>query len=275
MTTDSLLLDTLPATRKSSVLAIGPWSQGEFAILRDQVSECDTWSLLADCNSASELVSCDELLVDSILLAQPLPGFYKQAQIETLRRLAPLAQIVVVAGTWCEGELRTGKPLSGVLRLHWHEFAHWWCKRMNQVVECSPCLDGPLTLRDSPGEPTIAATLSIHTPTLASYEALTAVLGRSGAHCLWVLDSQVPDAATIGLWDGGQLDPQEWQQLENFATKLKQNGGALVTLLDFPRKEHILRLRKLGCNTVFGKPYVVTELITAIARLWETREHCS
>src|SRR5690606_19180040 len=138
-------------------------------------------------------------------LAQPLPGIYKQAQIETLRQLAPLAQIVVVAGTWCEGELRTGKPQSGVLRLYWHELAHWWRTRRNPVVVWSPCLDGPLIPRVSPGEPTLEAALAIHTPTLASYEALAAVLGRFGAHCLWIRDLQAPSAATIGLWDGGQL----------------------------------------------------------------------
>jgi hypothetical protein len=75
------------------------------------------------------------------------------------------------------------------------------------------------------------------------------------------------EPADIAVWDGGQLEPWEWQKLQRFAAKLHQAGGKLVVLLDFPRKEHVERLRTLGCETVFGKPWVVAELVSALARL--------
>jgi hypothetical protein len=202
-----------------------------------------------------------------ILFAEPQPATYHQSQVETLRRHAPLAQLVVVAGTWCEGELRTGKPHPGVLRLYWHEFAHWWHLEAHEVGAWRPCLDGPMNPRSCRVEKSIEISIAIHATTWAAYEAIAASLSACGANCRWVRGFQVPKSGEIGVWDGGQLDASEWQRLEGFATSIRQKYGSLVVLLDFPRKEHISRLKTLGCEVVFGKPCIVAEVVAAIAHL--------
>jgi hypothetical protein len=267
MTSTTLKRENPTEPQRALVLAIGPWHRGEFAIARDQIADGEAWCAVGDCETASELLARDELLVDFILLAQTLPGVYLQAEIDVLRRLAPLAQIVVVAGTWCEGELRTGKPLTGVLRLYWYEVAPWWESRDSQTDFWSPCLDGSIVPRLQATAPNLDGRVAIHSPTLASFESLAAALNPLGAQCVWVRDSSAPESATLGIWDGGQLDLAEWEQLNFFAAGIRDIGGSLVVLLDFPRKEHIALLQTLGCKTVLGKPYVIAELIGAIHRL--------
>ncbi len=247
------------------VLAIGPWHRGEFAILRTVLGVGDEWMCASDCETASELLSDDTILSERILIAQPLPGTYEQREIEQLRRAAPLAQIVVVAGTWSEGELRTGKPLVGVQRFYWYEFASWWRSRSTST-NWSPCLDGPLSARPNVtnSQHSLGGTVAIHTETLASFEAIAAAIASDGLKCIWLReDAELPVEITTAIWDGAQLDPQEFSRLQTFAAAIQEREGSLIVLLDFPRKEHFTQLRALGCQTILGKPYIIDELKAA------------
>ena len=47
---------------------------------------------------------------DVIVVAQAFPGQFSHQAIDRLRRLAPLARMVGLMGSWCEGEMRTGSP---------------------------------------------------------------------------------------------------------------------------------------------------------------------
>ena len=49
-----------------------------------------------------------------IVLAAAYPGQFLDADINRLRCLAPLARIINVAGSWCEGEPRSGTPNAAV-----------------------------------------------------------------------------------------------------------------------------------------------------------------
>ena len=252
--------------RTVEVLAIGPWHRGEFAVLRTVLGVGEEWLSALDCDSADALLSNDEILPKWILLAQPMQGTYKQDLIEQLRRAAPLAQIVVVAGTWCEGELRTGKPLVGVQRLYWYEFASWWKSQQPGRSSRSLFLDGPFSPRLGVNnfQPSIAGSLAIHTPTLASFEAIAAALASDGLKCIWLCeDEEVPAEITSAIWDGAQLDPQEFSRLQTFAAAVQKLQASLIVLLDFPRKEHFGQLHALGCRTVLGKPYIIEELKAA------------
>lgn len=246
-----------------TVLAVGPWDQAEFAATRAEIADDAAWIFASDCNRATALLERDEVFPEVILLAQPLPGAYRQEAIDAIRRLAPLAEIVVVAGTWCEGEPRTGVPLAGVMRLYWYEVVLWWQSRDAQGL-WSTQLNAASPPRSHSAATKIAACIAIRSPSLAAFEALASALMAHGAQCAWVrTGSIVPTDATLGLWDGGQLDPAEWRQLEAFASELHERRKALVVLLDFPRREHFASLRTFGCRAVLAKPYVVRELAAA------------
>ncbi len=58
---------------------------------------------------------CD---VDFFLLCRSFPNEFTVKDVETLRRVNPLAPIVVIAGELCEGEERTGEKFLGVRRYY-------------------------------------------------------------------------------------------------------------------------------------------------------------
>lgn len=56
--------------------------------------------------------------VDFFVLCRSFPNEFSPADVERLRRIAPLAPIALVAGTLCEGENRTGAIFSGTRRFY-------------------------------------------------------------------------------------------------------------------------------------------------------------
>lgn len=59
---------------------------------------------------------------DLVVILQRYPGEHRPGDLERLRRRLPLARFAVVLGSWCEGEVRSGQPLPGVLRFYWHQW---------------------------------------------------------------------------------------------------------------------------------------------------------
>lgn len=56
--------------------------------------------------------------VDLFLLCRSFPNEFCKAELEMLRRVNPLAPIVLVAGSLCAGEERTGEAFDGVKRFY-------------------------------------------------------------------------------------------------------------------------------------------------------------
>ena len=60
---------------------------------------------------------------DAILIAQSFPGQFEEHSLRALRSLAPVSPLISLAGSWCEGELRTGQPIQAAWRIYWHQGA--------------------------------------------------------------------------------------------------------------------------------------------------------
>ncbi len=56
--------------------------------------------------------------VDFFVLCRSFPSEFSSADVERLRRIAPLAPFALVAGTLCEGESRTGATFPGTRRFY-------------------------------------------------------------------------------------------------------------------------------------------------------------
>lgn len=56
--------------------------------------------------------------VDFFLLCRSFPNEFSPADVERLRKIAPLAPLALVAGTLCEGENRTGATFPGTRRFY-------------------------------------------------------------------------------------------------------------------------------------------------------------
>ncbi|NOY30480.1 MAG: hypothetical protein GXP28_09990 [Planctomycetes bacterium] len=282
-TVSSDLKNATPCT-SVQVLAIGPWQEKEFRLALAPIEEATAWQTVSDLNQAEKNLQTGETTPELILLAQPLPGRYRQRHVDRLQSLAPLARIVIVAGSWCEGGMRTGIQLTGVLRLYWHELAPWWKSAQTRVAAglCPPWslpADNPQAGRYLLGigllgiglpcikskSPAFDSPVAINAKDFSVYESLSAAMEPLGIATLWVQPARrVDQKVSSGIWDGSQLDEKELQRLTDFCSQVRSHDATVVALLDYPRVEHVAQAQSAGASAVFGKPYVVDELLAAL-----------
>ncbi len=259
-----------------------------------EIPQAPRWTSADNVEQGCDLLRDGEVPPELILLAQPLPGCYQQADIDRLQRLAPLARIVLVAGTWCEGELRTGVLPTGILRLYWYELARWWSAALDRLATgryppWSTPLDAAARWRlhgdarppaapegyaaNSAGtaaEARRTQTLAIATVDYAAFTAYSSALAHLDWSATWIRPGRCwkrkPEFAA-GLWDGSQLSTAELATLTEFCQHLGECGGRVTVLLDFPRVEHLPRARAAGAATVLAKPFIAEEVACTLAGL--------
>jgi len=103
----------------------GQSSRGEFHNVVDDVDEiaARVGALIETRESISDVENDPNYPaflrdVDFFVLCRSFPNEFRARDVEALRRAAPLAPIICVAGTLCEGENRTGESFPGVRRFY-------------------------------------------------------------------------------------------------------------------------------------------------------------
>jgi hypothetical protein len=282
---DRIVVRADPAARRGmpTVWLVGPWSEGEFAVVRGAIDPGATWLALPRLGDAISAVATPPA-PEVVLVAQPWPGVDEQEVVDRLQAAAPLVRIVVVAGSWCEGELRTGRPLTGVTRIYWHELPAWWRRAVaERDAGFAPHWAGAASVHwRSGGEETRGrGTVAVDAVDFVVFETLEAALRLFGWKCVWAPRGrgEVGDAVA-GIWDGGQLDAEERVALAAFCDRLTRAGlgakpQAVMAIVDFPRGEHVELASRLGASVVMGKPYRVDALADELARLVAGQPHSS
>ena len=105
-----------------SILLLGDTDRTEF---HDARASLDRWAAVhefAETDAAAAALARAEIVPDVIVVAQAFPGQFSHEAIDGLRRLAPLARILGLMGSWCEGELRSGSPWPATMRAYWHQW---------------------------------------------------------------------------------------------------------------------------------------------------------
>ncbi len=210
-----------------------------------------------------------------VIIAQSRPNIFPIREVEALRRAAPLAGIVALAGSWCEGEPRTGRPWPGVQRLYWYEFSAWWQRQLairaagkcpvwarpaNHELRNSDC-----GLRIDSG--TTRGTIVVNSDVRETAYVLSDSLCRAGYATIWQRAHRSHDrfrGAIAGIWDEGQLNEREAHQLATFCRQLSADGAPVVALLDFPRRDRVDHAISLGTAAVLSKPWLNADLITTL-----------
>ena len=247
---------------------LGPWHEGEFALVRGEIDPAGQWPLAQDWDDARSWLQ-GAAAPEVVLVAQPRPGVWSQEAVDAWQAAAPLSRVVIVAGAWCEGELRSGRPLAGVLRLYWHQLPAWWRAALRERSAgraprwSEPALRVPAP-HAWPSGARAPSTVAVDAKDVSVLEALSAALGPLGAVCRWTPRGRGDcRGATAGVWDGGQLDDAEQIALQAFRGRLPA-GASLVALVDYPRVEHWSIARQAGVAAILGKPYLVETLIDAL-----------
>lgn len=262
------------------VVAVGPWKDGEFAVVRPTLPGSQRWLDAADLDDAADKIASRSVPPEVALLAAPRPGYWQAEVALKLQRLAPLMRSVVVAGTWCEGELRTGQPLAGAARLYWYELPAWWQAAVDSYQQgLAPPWSAPDADRFAGPHINGASCSASARPVVVDavdydvFDALRTALEAWGWTALWQprhrrrswSESSLQPAAAI--WDGSQLDASELAELAEFCSRAAVHSVQVVALLDYPRSEHFELARSAGATAILPKPYRVAAVVQTISAM--------
>lgn len=63
---------------------------------------------------------------DAIVLLQSHPGEYSSEDVDKIIQNNPIASLILITSSWCEGERRTGTPIRNAIRVSWYDFRPWF-----------------------------------------------------------------------------------------------------------------------------------------------------
>ena len=269
-----------------SVLLVGDAERSEFREAGAALDAARHVTCVADPTSAEAVLRDGRLAPDVIVLAQVYPAQFSHDSIDRLRRLAPLARILGLMGSWCEGEIRTGKPWPATLRIYWHQ----WIARYDQQLghmrrdECS-VWGLPITSTDEEqlmlaAERPIAprqGLIALFTRRYEMEDWLSAACRARGYSTVWLRPPRPArvEGATAALFDGSDCRGDELAALKHLAATLGPLPGVeavpVIALLDFPRIEDQRRALSAGAAAVMSKPLLVDDLFWQLDRLLDTK----
>ena len=257
-------------------LLIGRTDQPEFHELAARLTALGNW-YGAECRtytSLAEIERQDSEGARLVLLLESRPGEYPPKQVARFRRFLPNVPILLIAGTLCQGEGRTGRLPAGVIRFYLHEadtallpelagfFAHQPSRLSLPATATEedfwrgasfgpePGETIPLS-RTGPGRTAVAAADPSMRSLLAGFESHAAETSALASFDdLFRLDAP-PDRIVIDLTSPiGEFLPRFQTLTERFPK------SEFVICAFAPTAEEISRLRAAGaCVTVLSKPF--------------------
>lgn len=255
------------------ILVSGDYWHDDF---REQFSKLSVPATLVP---VERIKSLENRAFQLIVLAQSRRDQISQSFVDLLRSEYPEVPIVVLQGSWCEGENRSGKPLLGVSQVLWHQ----WESRFERF--CIQVNDGmasdwhlPLTasvsdrVRDFSPDPGITAKLIgkrvlVSSEDRTSFESISDMLGIYQSASVWA-QTQQPSSSVVDV-DVICVDANGMSSdLTDRISKLKSEFDSLPILvtLNFPRKQDLASLEALGVQEVVSKPYTHNEFLMSLIR---------
>lgn len=204
-----------------------------------------------------------------VVLAQSRPGRFSQQLVDEIRQAAPLAVIIGLLGSLCEGEMRTGEPLRGVVRVYWHQWKERAAQQAASFQAGTPSVWSPqgeatvFTFREP--RPTFTGLVVIAANDFATYDSFAAEFQQEGFATLWrhPHDRPVLFGVQAAIWVGAGASPEEMSQLKRFADEMAP--AKVTALLNFPRSTDIRAARQAGASRVLAKPVRNAELLAGVS----------
>jgi hypothetical protein len=257
--------------RNSSVWIVGDWQYADFAAVLSWLKTRVRCACFEDAAAAVAAVqSADRSQIPAaILLVQSRPGQLTSSEIERLHATAPLARLIAFVGPWCEGELRSGRPWPGVVRIPWRT---WRTALARELALESPSAPLPRTVTDVERMEELTAALKsvddsraaavICTFNHSTYASLADATRHLGYQSSWHAagPNSPPRASDLIILDGWEqvFSDECFQAIENTTSPLR------LLLLHFPRPEDTARAAELGIIAVIAQPLLLNDLEAAI-----------
>lgn len=208
-----------------------------------------------------------------ILLMQSRRNQIAQRRIEQLHRAAPLARLVGLLGSWCEGEVRSGEPWSGVQRIYWHQWRPQFIDVSSDGEQHRAKLWG-LPRTTTPAERLLRSQEHHKTPqsgligisalSFIDFETMADACQTSGWATVWLTDPNTTHCGNLSaiLFNGGTSHRQDLRRIKQLAYQFP--GLPLVAVVGYPRLDDLQRLLAAGACQIVSKPYLLDELLTAL-----------
>ena len=183
-----------------------------------------------------------------VVIAQSRRGQYSESVVGKLNDAFPDARMVLLVGSWSEGETRSGSPLDGVERVYAAEFV----ARMKRWVEPGS------QLADAAG---VNAIVVSHSDSFAEsvVEAIIANCGSAVA-IRPTARLRIPQANVV-IYD---THPDPDCRIADVKRIQRQWELPTIALVDFPRGFEIDDLGTLGISSVLPKPFSMDDLMFEI-----------
>lgn len=212
------------------------------------------------------------------------PECVARETVERWQRWFPLARFVVVLGTWCEGESRTGRPWPGVARMYWHEAdaqllaplanlvdepLEWRLARtateVERILAATPSRPSRVERATSPADAHEGAPrVAVYSATRGGWEAVrdAAEICRAPAQRWSGAAAEFPDlvdAAVIDVEDASDLQTAPWRD-----GPWRTRRIPTLVLFGFPRWEDYVELAESGAD-LLPKPWRLADLARWLA----------
>ena len=261
-----------------SILLLGETDRPEFCDFRSTLESLGRVSRISEADRAIEVLETGEIIPDVIVIAQAFPRQFSHGDLDRLRRLAPLSRILVLLGSWCEGETRSGQPLPAVIRIYWHQWHARAERELRRLIQ-SQCPSWGLPITATEEERLLASAaqmpprgqglVAIHAGGFATADWLAEACRTCGYSTAWLRPphyTQV-EGAVAAIFDGSDLDGEEIEQLRSLTYALGRTP--VIALLDFPRIEDQRRAFEAGAAAVLSKPLNLDDLYWQLDRVGE------
>ena len=241
---------------------------------RDQLSQIKFPTTMVPLERLSSAPSQE---YDLVVLAQSRRNEISASTVDEIRQSMPQVPIVVLLGTWCEGENRSGEPLEGVNNVLWHQWEkrfEKFCVQMNEGVSTDWHL--PLTatvadqVRDFSPDPSHVKQLSgpnvgVSASHRSSFESIRDLLNLYSCEVSWIESDK--EKAKSEQFDAVCVDIERGiEQQKNSISVLKSlfHNIPTVVLLGFPRKQDVDGLAAFGITQIVSKPFTADELVMSL-----------
>jgi len=251
------------------ILLVGDTSRPEFREADTALEELAEVTRCTDVDAAIAALTEGLLGVHGIVFVQAFPDQFSTAAIDRLRRLAPLARLIAILGSWCEGEPRSGRPLPGVIRIYWHqasirirrEFPRWF-QAKGSLWQLPPTASDEEQLLASVAAPLPEGKglVAIWTRRPEMHDLLADACCRIGYSTAWLHPRQPArvHGPVAAIYDGAALDLAGWAELRQLSAAV--SPAPTLALLDAPRIQDVRLARTLGAS-VLAKPFRIDELL--------------
>jgi hypothetical protein len=180
----------------------------------------------------------------AVVLLESRPGSIPHADIEKLQAALPRASFVALAGPWCEGERRSDRQMTRVVRVPWRAWRWRLESELGWEAAQRAGLCKPLRVL-------------VRTGRRELYESLADGLTHLGLSCNWQerASARQAAAADVLVCDG-------WEH----ADKSRSQQPRLL-LLHFPRPGDERRAAEEGIGKIVAMPFVLADLAAALNSL--------